>query len=594
MSAPHTAPRLLTRLFLRRFLEHDFIAQQADRHELVATVGGALVAASLFAALLRSVKYLTTLVQLPGLTALDAVSDRSLYIGASMATTALAATLVWDALALEPRDALILGPLPIPRGTIVRAKLLAMLIFVAVFAGLVNVAPVVISPVTTIAKLPLGLGAVAQLTATHGLVMVLAAACAFFAVVAVRGLIDLLVPTRAVGPVSLIVQGVFLLISATSLFLLPVLTSNVPRDWFGAGSPRSTFVPPLWFEGLYETAAGRMIADAGVWNPGHFRVRARMLDANVQAQAMYHSLEPQFQRLAAIAIGTSVAFTAIALLTYLWNSRRLRLPALPRHGRTRVTRVLQLLARGIAPRRPTVRASYFFAWQSLTRSAPHRVGVAVSLALGLSTAVVGLRAVGARMAVATVSSEIAVLAVQTLVLAALVGGLRHAVRVPAELLANWAVRVAWNEQQQAYLSGVKHLGFVILVVVPVLCLLPFTALALGWPLALRHAIVGALLGGILIELSFLKYRKLPFLCGYVPSTNLKLMVPALLTASLPLALGLAFLEREAMGYGSTTWFLGALMAGYTVAALTGRRQSPSRVDFDEGESSPTLRLGLSA
>ena len=49
----------------------------------------------------------------------------------SMLLLAMVAVVAWDGLALDARDEAILGPLPIPRAVIVRAKLSAM----AVLAG---------------------------------------------------------------------------------------------------------------------------------------------------------------------------------------------------------------------------------------------------------------------------------------------------------------------------------------------------------------------------------------------------------------------------------------------------------------------------
>ncbi len=61
-----------------------------------------------------SLPYLVQFVQLPGVTAVSALSDRALLFGGAMIVTALVTLLVWDNLAVEPRDSLILGHLPIP------------------------------------------------------------------------------------------------------------------------------------------------------------------------------------------------------------------------------------------------------------------------------------------------------------------------------------------------------------------------------------------------------------------------------------------------------------------------------------------------
>src|SRR5207248_11773638 len=63
---------------------------------------------------------------------LSALSDRFLFIAASITISALATLIVWDALALEARDAAILGPLPIAARTITQSKLAAVIVFGAV------------------------------------------------------------------------------------------------------------------------------------------------------------------------------------------------------------------------------------------------------------------------------------------------------------------------------------------------------------------------------------------------------------------------------------------------------------------------------
>src|SRR5262245_57922268 len=141
-----SAVRLLTRLFLRRLLDNDLISPRADRHESLAIAYAAVLSLAVFGTFFVSTPYLASFIQLPGPTALSALPDRFLFISASMTICALAALLVWEALALEPRDAAILGPLPVPSRTITRAKLLAVLVFGAVFSIAVNAAPSVLYP----------------------------------------------------------------------------------------------------------------------------------------------------------------------------------------------------------------------------------------------------------------------------------------------------------------------------------------------------------------------------------------------------------------------------------------------------------------
>ena len=128
-----TTVRLLTRLFVRRLLDNDVISPHADRHDSIGVMYAVVLSLALFVTFFVSTPYLAAYIQLPGPTALSALPDRFLFIAASLAVSALAALLVWDALGLEARDAAILGPLPIAPWTITRAKLLAALLFGVVF-----------------------------------------------------------------------------------------------------------------------------------------------------------------------------------------------------------------------------------------------------------------------------------------------------------------------------------------------------------------------------------------------------------------------------------------------------------------------------
>ena len=62
-----------------------------------------IVSLAVYVTFFVATRYLAEFIQLPGLTALRALPDRFLFISASMAVSALAALMVWDALALEPR-----------------------------------------------------------------------------------------------------------------------------------------------------------------------------------------------------------------------------------------------------------------------------------------------------------------------------------------------------------------------------------------------------------------------------------------------------------------------------------------------------------
>jgi hypothetical protein len=77
-----TAFRLLTPHFVRRLLDNDLISPHADRHESLALAIALVASVPIFLTFFLTIGYLMAFVQLPGPTAISAVSDRFLYIAA--------------------------------------------------------------------------------------------------------------------------------------------------------------------------------------------------------------------------------------------------------------------------------------------------------------------------------------------------------------------------------------------------------------------------------------------------------------------------------------------------------------------------------
>ena len=149
---PDTA-NLLARHFFRRFIENDLISPDADRHQTLAVACACIVSFGLVVTMLIALKYLAG-VPIPGQTALMSLDDKFLYIGWSMLVMGLVALAEWDALALDARDASILGPLPIPGGVIFRAKATALLLFAGACAVVLNIVPSIIFSSALVAKGP--------------------------------------------------------------------------------------------------------------------------------------------------------------------------------------------------------------------------------------------------------------------------------------------------------------------------------------------------------------------------------------------------------------------------------------------------------
>jgi hypothetical protein len=176
--------RLLIRHFLWRFLEHDLISPNADRHVVLSAVGGMLVAVSLFVAILIATPYQFFNLMPPGIVSIRSLDDRFLFTSASMLVMALVAVALWDALALDARDTSALGVLPIPRAVIVRTKFMAVTVLATGVAVAWNLAPTLLRFVAVPSKLGVSVMGALALTLAHGVTTLAAGAFGFLAVLA--------------------------------------------------------------------------------------------------------------------------------------------------------------------------------------------------------------------------------------------------------------------------------------------------------------------------------------------------------------------------------------------------------------------------
>src|SRR5918994_1867886 len=112
MSAPRTSYALLTRLFLRQFLENDLLSPDGDRSQMLAVVGASVISLTLFLSMFMSAQYAMTIL-MPAHAAVLTLNDKFFYVSLAMLVTALTAAAQWDALSLDQRDTAILQPLPV-------------------------------------------------------------------------------------------------------------------------------------------------------------------------------------------------------------------------------------------------------------------------------------------------------------------------------------------------------------------------------------------------------------------------------------------------------------------------------------------------
>ena len=526
--------RLLTRHFVTRLLDNDLVSPHADAHQGAAVALACLLSGSTFITVLMGAKYVMTFFPASAVNAVSSIDDLFFFVSASMILLALVAVVSWDNLVLDERDETILGPLPIPRWTIVRAKVASMGVLAGVVLLALNGTVSLLHPATVLALLPAGLIGVLRLVAAHAIATMGAGAFGFATVLAIREV------ARAVaGPwwpaVSTRLQGMLLAGLVATFLLMPGYMSRVAQRLVAPGGAVDTptlLSPPMWFVGLHQALAGDLVVNVVPRKP----LPRRLAVVEAKALALYRAGQPASAPLASIALTALGGSCVTAMLVYLWNARRPAAKArTPARRRAPHPGLATRVATSLIARTPAARAGFFFTLQTLGRSPQHRAALAVGTAVGLAMATISLGHAGRA---ASGSLPIALLATQTLFVACLLAAAEHATRLPAHLASGWSVQLAWGLDPRAYVTGVKR-GIAVGVALPALLVLAVVHLAFLDPArALAHFVIGGLAAIVAIEARGLAPHTLPFLTPYVAGGRIKLA---------PLWIGMVVISANVLG-----------------------------------------------
>jgi len=605
--------RILVRHFYSRFLYNDFISPNGEAQATVPMLLGFLAVPGLLMLVGLFLAYSSPFLS-PSERILLSLRHKYFFIALSMIVTALATTLQWDALSLDARDLANLGPLPVGAGTLVRAKTLALLLFVATFASALNAIPTFGFPTAWMSLVPIGPVRALRLCAVHALVTLAAAAFGFFAVLALRSLVLVAGGPRLFRRLSVGLQFVLVLGLVTAFFLVPVGAAGVRRaleeDRWAA-----RLSPPVWFVGAYEALTARGLLEdpqlmartkwsfwQGLPKPIQDRLDPKAYDRliaveELRSRRQYDVLRPALDRLAALALGAflcvmlgAVSLYALAHVRHAGRLRESLVPAAP--GRGPLRRLAGAVVGVIVARHPLTRAGFSFTTQTLARSGRHRLYLAGYLALGLALAAMSVAPALMRNDQGMVEG---VLLLQAVLSFFLLAGARAVVPVPAELPSNWLFQVSWTGNFRRYLAGVRRAFAFGLAFPLLLALVPVHAVWLGWPVAVAHLAFGWLSALVLIELLFVGCRKLPFTCTYVAKGTFKYTWPAYVAAFAVYAYGLSALERRALASPAGPWILAGSMALLLLALWIHRAwrlRRPTEVLFDELPEPAAVALGL--
>jgi hypothetical protein len=349
-------------------------------------------------------------------------------------------------------------------------------------------------------------------------------------------------------------------------------------------------LPPLWFVGLDEALAGSVIDSVP-----RTRTRPYLVREDQVATTFYRSVQPAFPTFGDIGLAALFGVTAIAVAACLWNSRQVpsgssRSPA----RRGMASRALDRLATSIVARSALQRAGFFFALQTISRRGSHRITMAAAVAVALSLIIAaGFRSAPDTGNVAGIS--IGFLATQSLVVAAVITGFRHASRVPAEVRSATTFNVAWQGAPMPFVSGVKRAGWMA-VVLPTLAFMSMWHItALGLRLMLVHLGVGVAVGIVTMDAVFFQNRRVPLASVYIPSPDVKAAGLLYCAGALTASSAVAFVERAS--FEAPGVYAGLLVTLLTISACLRwfDRVSPMatiELDVDEQAALPTQPLNL--
>jgi hypothetical protein len=145
----------------------------------------------------------------------------------------------------------------------------------------------------------------------------------------------------------------------------------------------------------------------------------------------------------------------------------------------------------------------------------------IGFAMGVTATVITLYATPAAAWQAT-SLPRGIIGAELIFSIALVIAFRNAVRLPAEVAANWIIQLSWTGDRQAFIAGVKRAALVLFVLPPMLIFAVVNASVFDLGDAAAHLVCSMLGGWLLLEVTLLGYTKLPFSAALAPGRHVRI------------------------------------------------------------------------
>ncbi len=399
----------------------------------------------------------------------------------------------WDIIFPDERDYTNLMSLPVRIRTLFLAKFASLFLFVSLFAVAINALSVFTHAFYLVKWQSRSLSYGLRFMGVHLLSNFAAVYFFFFLNVLLIGLLMNALGFRLFRRLSVYIRST--LLAAYVFFLAMYLTGTVlfaPSfgSFLGLKASYSSFLylfPPMWFTGLYESLLG---------NPDAF-------------------FRP-FASLALLSLACTVGLFYVAM--GLGYRRYLRHMAAGRASRRRFVRIrsrLQSAFDAVFLPHPVQRAVYHFIENTLRQSMFHKVRLASFLAVAVGLILVLVLPQPEIFSPGARPSQ-TLLAIPLILSFFLLIGIRGVIQIPSVLEANWVFRLTEDRVKHHYFSSLRKL-ILFGALIPLFFLLYIFYTQVWDPVtALYHCLYGCAVSVVLMEVLFLKQRKIPFACSYLP------------------------------------------------------------------------------
>lgn len=475
--------KALTKLFFGRLFENELFSSSMAAASSLIWLLAFLATPGVMFSFLMSLHYSNLS---PSLKDRSILGHQALLVDFAMAAAAIATMMVWSSLTPDRRDVMVLGALPVKTGQQARSRLLALTMFIGLFilavAGPTGVFFNVLSR-KAVEIFVVGPNIIGHLVAVS-----LGVSFVFFALVNVQLIVAALFGPKGVRIVSMPLQAASLLSVVAALAFIDPVAIAFHRVFDGA-PPSSVLLwnPAAWFVALYRDIAG---------DP-----------------------RPIFAELGRVALIASAINIAITLTLYplaygqclrnVITAEGRRTTAASRAWASAVSRALRPLLRS-----PLERGLGAFMIATIGRSQTHRFYLGLYATIGF---VLSMPFLGDLLG-DTASGDVrfAWFVVPLGYVFWLVTGMRVAMMMPAEPVANWIFKLTEPVDKRRVLTTVVTIVAAV-AVLPIVLGFAGVLLAKGEArMAATLLLIVTLAGLCLTEFLTLTMKAVPFSCTYLP------------------------------------------------------------------------------